>query len=47
MQQLRVFVVDDDEDFAESLAMVLEGRGCDVELAYNGEDAIAKFRAQV
>ncbi len=46
MQQLRVFVVDDDEDFAESLAMVLEGHDCEVELAYNGEDAIARFRAQ-
>lgn len=44
MNAKKVFIVDDDEDFAESLAMVLEGRGYQVELASSGEEAIRKFR---
>jgi two-component system response regulator HydG len=43
---LRVFIVDDDQDFAESLALLMEGRGYQVELAFSGEEAIAKFREQ-
>ena len=39
-----MFIVDDDEDFAESMAIVLEGRDCEVELAYTGEEAIRKFQ---
>jgi CheY-like chemotaxis protein len=46
MHPLRVFIVDDDRDFAESLAMLLEGRGYQVELAFSGEEAIDKFRQQ-
>lgn len=46
MGTLRVFIVDDDQDFAESLALLIEGRGYQVELAYSGEEAIAKFRKQ-
>ena len=41
MSGLRVFVVDDDRDFAESLAEVIEARGHHVELAYSGEEASA------
>jgi CheY-like chemotaxis protein len=41
-----VFIVDDDKDFAETLKMVLEGRGYDVEIAHSGEEAIAKFCEQ-
>jgi CheY-like chemotaxis protein len=41
-----VFVVDDDQDFAESLALLVEGRDCEVELAFSGEEAIEKFREQ-
>jgi two-component system, NtrC family, response regulator HydG len=41
---MRVFVVDDDNDHAESIADVLEGRGYDVELAFSGEEAVARFR---
>ena len=46
MSPLRVFIVDDDQDFAESLALLIEGRGCEVELAFSGEEAIEKFRQQ-
>jgi two-component system response regulator HydG len=46
MKQLDVLVVEDDQDFAESLAMVLEGRGHKVELAYDGKQAIEKFQNQ-
>ena len=46
MKPVRVFIVDDDEDFAESMGMVLESRGYEVELAYSGEEAISKFSEQ-
>ncbi|MFN2271330.1 MAG: response regulator [Anaerolineae bacterium] len=46
MDALRVFIVDDDQDFAESLALLIEGRGYQVEVAFSGEEAIAKFREQ-
>jgi two-component system response regulator HydG len=38
----RVFIVDDDRDLAESLAEVLEARGFEVELAFTGEDGVAR-----
>jgi len=44
MTKLRVFIVDDDIDFAESLGEVIEGRGHHVEMAHSGEEAIEKFR---
>ncbi len=43
-ESLRIFVVDDDRDLAESLADLLEARGHTVELAFDGESAIARFR---
>jgi CheY-like chemotaxis protein len=46
MRPLRVFIVDDDRDFAASLALLIRGRGHEVELAHSGEEAIAKFREQ-
>jgi CheY-like chemotaxis protein len=46
MRPLRVFIVDDDRDFAASLALLIGGRGHEVELAHSGEEAIAKFREQ-
>jgi two-component system response regulator HydG len=46
MRPLRVLVVDDDQDFAASLALLMGGRGYAVELASSGEEAIAKFREQ-
>ncbi len=45
-KQLRIFVVDDDQDFAESLAEVLEARGHRVALAFSGEEALEKFAEQ-
>ncbi len=45
MTQLHILVVDDDRDFAESMAMVIEGRGHKVDVAFNGRDAVRKFRA--
>ncbi len=44
MKNLRVFIVDDDIDFAESLAEVITNRGHHVELAHSGEDAVERFR---
>ena len=44
MTKLRVFIVDDDIDFAESLAEVIARRGHSVELAHSGEDAVERFR---
>jgi DNA-binding response OmpR family regulator len=41
---VRIFIVDDDRDLAESLADVLEARGCEVELAGSGEEGVERFR---
>jgi len=47
---LRVLVVDDNHDSAESLAMLLELAGCQTHLAYNGVEAVEAamiFRPEV
>jgi two-component system response regulator HydG len=44
MKNLRVLVVDDDRDFAESLAYVLEPHVREVQLAFTGQEAVKKFR---
>lgn len=41
---LRVLIVDDDQDHAESVADILEMRGYGVELAASGEEGIVRFR---
>ena len=41
---LRVFIVDDDRDHAESIADVLTMRGFETELAFSGEAGLARFR---
>ena len=41
---LRIFVVDDHRDVAEGLADVLRLNGHEVEVAYNGEQAVRIFR---
>ena len=41
---LRVFVIDDDRDNAESIADVVKMRGFEVETAFSGEAALARFR---
>ena len=47
MKKLNILIVDDDRDFAESLAEVLELRGHNVELVFNGEEAINKFLSNI
>jgi two-component system, NtrC family, response regulator HydG len=44
MNSIRVFIVDDDKDLAESLSIALEGSGCEVEIAHSGEEAVRIFR---
>ena len=44
MKSIRIFIVDDDKDFAESLADIFEMEGHTSELAYDGESAIEKFK---
>lgn len=44
MDPIRVFIVDDDLDLAESLSIALEGTGCEVETAHSGEEAVRIFR---
>lgn len=43
-QRSRIFIVDDDKDFAESVAEALELNGFNVDVAHSGEDAIAKIK---
>jgi CheY-like chemotaxis protein len=45
MRKMKVLVADDDHDFAESLAEILEMRGMTVELAFNGKEAYDKVIA--
>ncbi len=42
---LRVLIVDDDSDHAESVADILDMRGYSVQLAGSGEEGVALFRA--
>jgi two-component system response regulator HydG len=44
MGKLRILVVDDDQDFAESMAEALELHNHDVQLAFSGEEAVNKLR---
>lgn len=44
MKRFSILVVDDDRDFAESLADALELVGHDVMLAFSGEDAVKIFK---
>jgi two-component system, NtrC family, response regulator HydG len=41
---MRVFIIDDDRDHAESIADVLSMRGLETELAFSGEAGLARFR---
>ena len=45
MTQLNILIVDDNQDLAEGLGMVLEDEGYQVALAFNGADAIESFSA--
>jgi DNA-binding response OmpR family regulator len=44
MKPLSIFIVDDDRDFAESLAEVLTSAGHRVEVCFDGEEAVRVFR---
>ncbi len=46
MTALRVFIVDDDIDFAESMTEVIKKRRHHVEMAHSGEDAVQRFEAE-
>jgi len=41
---MKVLIVEDDQDFAESLVIALGVRNCLVDVARTGEEAIRKFR---
>ena len=43
MKALNIFIVDDDQDFAKSMANLMIANGHKVELAFSGEEAISKF----
>ena len=45
MQRLKVLIVDDNPDFAESLAPVLIARGYEVRTSYGGNQALAMLDA--
>jgi two-component system response regulator HydG len=44
MNGVRVMIVDDDQDLAESLADLLSATGYEVEIAGNGREAVEKIR---
>jgi DNA-binding NtrC family response regulator len=46
MERARVLVVDDEEGVRKSLKTVLEEKGCLVDTAKNGQEAIAKSKTQ-
>jgi two-component system, NtrC family, response regulator HydG len=41
-----VFIIDDDQDHADSVAELLELKGYSVEIAFSGEAGVARFRQQ-
>ncbi len=41
----RVLIADDDQDTANTLAMLLEQHGCEVRVAYNGQHAVEVAQA--
>ena len=46
MKPLKVFVVDDDPDFAEGVALILELEGHEVAFASTGEEAVERVREE-
>lgn len=44
MSGLHILVVDDNRDFADGLAELLQGEGHRAEVAYSGEEALEKWR---
>jgi DNA-binding NtrC family response regulator len=46
MKTVRVMIVDDDQDLAESLADLLSANGYEVEVAGNGREALEKMQSK-
>ncbi len=46
MEKLQILIVEDDQDFAESMTDILESQGHEVQLAVSGEEAISIFQKQ-
>ena len=46
MRKLRILIVDDDREFAEGMADVLDLDGHDVQLAFSGEEGIERLEAE-
>ena len=42
----KILLVDDDKDFVEATAMVLESKPYEVVVAYDGDDGLAKARKE-
>lgn len=42
---IRVLIVEDDRDFAESLVLAMSVRQCAADVAHSGQDAIAMYQA--
>ncbi len=42
----KVLLVDDDVDFCEATKLLLESKGCEVVLAYDGKEGLEKTRAE-
>jgi len=47
MAKAKILVVDDDADFVESTAAILEARGYEVIGAYNGEEGLEKAKSEL
>jgi two-component system alkaline phosphatase synthesis response regulator PhoP len=43
MEKKKILVVDDDPDFAESIRSIVENGGYQVEVAYNGQEALDRL----
>ncbi|MGD8512831.1 MAG: response regulator [Deltaproteobacteria bacterium] len=43
-KETRILVVDDDQEFADSLAEHMSGLGHSVKVAYNGQEGLERFR---
>ena len=46
MKPLKIFIVDDDPDFSDGMALTLEIEGYDVTRASSGDEAIRRFREE-
>jgi DNA-binding NtrC family response regulator len=44
-KEARILVVDDDREFADSMAEHMAGLGYSISVAYNGSEGVEKFRA--